>query len=72
MSGQLNRKIALPLVALAIATIFVAAQSSRAADPAQIAKHAKWVTALAFSADNKTLVTVGGDTLLYRPGEIKL
>jgi WD40 repeat protein len=37
-----------------------------------IASHERWVTSLAFSADGSTLVTGGGQSLQYRPGDVKI
>ncbi len=55
-------------------TLFVSCASIFAADdPAPtLATHDRWVTALAFSPDGKTLATVGGQSLLYRPGDVQL
>jgi WD40 repeat protein len=48
------------------------ARTATADEPASLATNRNWVTALAFSPDGNTLATVGGQTLLYRPGEVKL
>ena len=37
-----------------------------------IAKHERWVTSLAFSNDGTLLASVGGESLQYRPGDVKL
>ena len=37
-----------------------------------IASHERWVTSLAYSADGSILATVGGASLQYRPGDVKL
>lgn len=43
-----------------------------AQEPPAIAKHGRWVTDLAFSGDGSVLATVGGESLQYRPGDVKL
>src|SRR5688572_5281499 len=63
----------LAIVPSLFAFLFSSAASSRAADePGNLAKHTRWVTAVAFSPDGKTLASVGGETLLYRPGDVNL
>ncbi len=52
--------------------IGLATAISNAAEPAAIAKHTDWVTTVEFSTADGTLASGGGQTLLYRPGEIKL
>jgi WD40 repeat protein len=55
---------------LLIAT--VPTNAARAADEPTIGTYRTWVTALAWSPDSGTLATVGGQSLLYRPGEVRL
>lgn len=43
-----------------------------AEDATNIAKYERWVTSLAFAPGGNTLVTVGGESLHYRPGDVKL
>ena len=60
--------------AFQIATLFLVAVgvcSANAADES-IAQHQRWVTAIAFDADGKVLATAGGESLQYRPGDVKL
>src|SRR5690348_15915420 len=45
---------------------------SHAADAETLKTHTRWVAACAFSPDGKTLATVGGESLLYRPGDVDL
>jgi len=64
-------------VALGLLTALVVAASgsfnpAAAADDVNIAGYRVWVIGAAFSPDNKTLATVGGQSLLYRPGEVRL
>ena len=64
----------LPLLSAAVLVGLIAAlpAPALATELPPIAKHGAWVTALAFSPDGQTLATVGGETLLYRPGYVKL
>jgi WD40 repeat protein len=58
-----------------VLTILFAGLLSAAAsaqEPAAMAKHNRWVTSLAFSGDGSQLVTGGGESLQYRPGDVKL
>src|SRR5687768_15122835 len=50
----------------------VLAGRAAAQQPPAIAKHTRWVTDLAFSGDGAILATVGGESLQYRPGDVKL
>ena len=64
----LNRHLA----ALAAACL-IALQlgTTRAADePATLAKQSRWVTSVAFIENGAKLVTGGGESLLYRPGDV--
>jgi WD40 repeat protein len=50
--------------------------AARAADDApqvvDVGGHTQWITSLALSKDSKLLATGGGQTLLIRPGQVKL
>jgi WD40 repeat protein len=59
------------LFAVSIISVFLASAAA-AQEPAAIAKHNRWVTDLAFSGDGAVLATVGGESLQYRPGDVKL
>ena len=70
---QANRDQHLALFLLASASLLtVAARPAMADEPASLGAVRNWVTALAYSPDGNTLATVGGQTLLYRPGEVRL
>ena len=43
-----------------------------AQDEAPITQHRRWVTSLAFSNDGKQLYTTGGESLPFRPGDVKI
>lgn len=58
------------LATVAVAFAGLVAAAARADDPA-ITKHDRWTTAVAFGPGN-LLVTVGGESLQYRPGDVKL
>jgi hypothetical protein len=60
----------LPVAVVLLLTI----ATTRGADtPAPtLANHTRWTTALAFSPDGKLLASVGGESLLYRPGDVRL
>ena len=62
----MHRIVALALLTTALAS-FAAAQ-----EPPAVAKHNRWVTDLAFNGDGTVLATVGGESLPYRPGDVKL
>jgi hypothetical protein len=63
---------------LAIATLGAAAGAANAADPpappaqggATLGASSRWVIAADTSRDGQTIVTAGGDSLLYRPGDV--
>ena len=57
---------------LAAGLLAMLATATFAADPAPIAKHERWVTSLVFSPDGNLLITAGGESLQYRPGDVKL
>lgn len=46
------------------------AAATSAAPVANLQQHTRWVADLAFSPDGKLLATVGGESLLYRPGDV--
>ena len=61
------------LAAVACAGLALAAARgpATAADPAAtVAEHGHWVIGADYSRDGKLLLTAGGDSLLYRPGEV--
>jgi WD40 repeat protein len=59
------------LIASVCLTAFCASLAF-AQEPPTLAKHARWVTSLAFTADGSQLVTGGGESLLYRAGDVKI
>jgi WD40 repeat protein len=62
----MHRLFAVSLVVTALVT------AAAAQEPPAIAKHTRWVTDLAFNGDGTVLATVGGESLQYRPGDVKL
>jgi len=63
------------VVCFALVGVSAAADPSPAAPSAvkpatNIAEHSRWVIAADYSADGGLLVTAGGDSLLYRPGDV--
>ena len=56
---------------LACAFVFAHLPAAAQEVPA-IAKHTRWVTSLAFSNDGAILASAGGESLQYRPGDVKL
>ncbi|HQU41671.1 MAG TPA: hypothetical protein PK867_02620, partial [Pirellulales bacterium] len=63
-------RLAVSLVAAVVLAQLVAVAAAQ--EQPTIASYTTWVTGLAFSPDGNTLASVGGQTLLYRPGDIKL
>src|SRR3954447_13421313 len=60
-------------IAFCLSAITLVCGSASAADePPTLPKFTNWVTAVAFSPLDGSLASVGGQTLLYRPGDIKL
>src|SRR5687768_12432427 len=59
-------------LAVVCGLVFTLTMLARADEAAPIAKHTAWVADLAFDKEGKLLATAGGQTLLYRPGEVKL
>lgn len=59
-----------PLIAASLVAAWISAASAQ--EPPTLAKHARWVTSLAFTADGNQLVTGGGESLLYRAGDVKI
>src|SRR4051794_4962239 len=57
-------------VALLIALLAGAASSAE--DTATLAKQSRWVTSAAFTSNGNQLVTGGGESLLYRGGDVKI
>jgi WD40 repeat protein len=55
-------------IALILASITVAIGQ----DPPTLAKQNRWVTSAAFIKDGSELVTAGGESLLYRAGDLKI
>ncbi|MEX0713686.1 MAG: hypothetical protein WD278_15205, partial [Pirellulales bacterium] len=56
----------------AVACTLAACGMAAGQESVPLAAHANWVTSIAFSPDSSTLASVGGQSLLYRPGEVKL
>jgi hypothetical protein len=54
----------------AIALVLAAASLAAAEDPGRLADFGRWVIAADYARDGRTLVTAGGDSLLYRPGDV--
>ncbi|MCH2123550.1 MAG: WD40 repeat domain-containing protein [Pirellulaceae bacterium] len=57
----------LAFIALALTSV-----SALADEASPLAKHDRWVTSMAFSADGSRLITGGGQSLQYRPGDITI
>jgi WD40 repeat protein len=58
---------------LAAALLFFAVSRALAAEDAPtLAKQSRWVTSAAFISEGSQLVTGGGESLLYRAGDVKL
>src|SRR5437762_10496268 len=55
-----------------LVVLSVSASSAAADEPQTLPQFTNWVTAVAFSPLDGTLASVGGQSLLYRPGDIKL
>ncbi len=55
----------------AIATIFPL-DRAYSDENAPVTQHDRWVTSVAFSPDGGTLITAGGQSLQYRPGDVQL
>src|SRR5687767_6177509 len=66
MSYFLARHLSLALLTALSLTAAASAQD------AAIGKHNRWVTAASFTGGGKQLVTVGGESLQYRPGDVKI
>jgi hypothetical protein len=49
-------------------SIFASAQD----EPPALAEHERWITSLVFSPDSSLLASTGGESLLYRDGDVKL
>lgn len=66
----------LAVVSLSALALNLATRQAHADDATpvatSIATYERWVTALAFAPTSNTLVTVGGQSLHYRPGDVKL
>lgn len=63
----------LPVIPVIIVSLAVASRGIAADPPAPAAKldaFGRWVIAADFAADGSTLVTAGGESLLYRPGDV--
>ena len=60
------------LAALAAPPTAVSAdeQPAPAAPPAKLADFTRWVIAADYARDGKLLLTAGGESLLYRPGDV--
>src|SRR5262249_23665680 len=67
----LMRRVSLSLAFVSIVVLGSAGRLG-ADEPPALAQFNGWVTASAFSPDGTTLATVGGETLLYRPGFVRL
>ncbi len=61
----------LPRWLCGVSACLVMAAPLKADEPAAtIAQHQRWVTGVGFTSDSKRLVTVGGGSLRYRPGDV--
>ena len=69
--GSLEQRTALKLLVVVAISIGSASSSVRA-DTTGIAEHERWVTSLVFSPADNLLATAGGQSLQYRPGDVKL
>jgi WD40 repeat protein len=50
----------------------IVAATTFAQDPPTLAKQSRWVTSVAFMEGGARLVTAGGESLLYRAGDVKI
>ena len=66
------RRVVSPICGVALVFVSLALPPALAQEPAAIAKHNRWVTSLAWSGDGSQLATVGGESLQYRQGDVKL
>lgn len=57
---------------LSIACVWLSAQAAAAEDAPALAKQSRWVTSAAFIKDGSELVAGGGESLLYRAGDLKI
>ena len=60
------------LTLLALILLAASASATLAQEAPTLAKQNRWVTSLAFTADGNQLATGGGESLLFRPGDVKL
>jgi WD40 repeat protein len=60
------QRVLLPIVVSLLAVI------ASAQEPPTLAKQSRWVTSLGFTADGNQLVTGGGESLLFRAGDVKI
>src|SRR5437762_589189 len=71
MPHTFDRHYRFPLFA-AIVVCGLAGPLWAAEEPATLATYKNWVTGLAFSPNGAALASVGGQSLLYRPGDVLL
>src|ERR1700760_629919 len=60
------------IVLATLALVSAVGSSASAQDLPPISQYKTWVTSLAYSKDGNVLATAGGQTLLYRPGDVRL
>ena len=65
----INGRTAITL-AITCLVLAIAAPATAADEPATLAKQSRWVTSVAFIENGAKLVTGGGESLLYRPGDV--
>ena len=57
---------------VSLVTVLIGYSVSTAAEDATLAKQSRWVTSAAFINNGSQLATGGGESLLYRAGDIKI
>ena len=70
------RRVAIALLGSSLVPLLgsslVLAADTTAAPATKIAEHGRWVIAADYAKDGGLLLTVGGESLLYRPGDVTL
>lgn len=71
MSRLISLRPSQHAIAAAVLALAGVATTGRAEDAAaRLADHRRWVISIDQSRDGQTIVTTGGDSLLYRPGDV--